>query len=335
MRAEFISDTAGCRVKCFTMLLRLWPALLLLAFLRPAFALDLPGIPQFIDEMVVKHQFKREYLEQIFEQAQHRQTVIELMSIPSSPKPWPEYRAAFMNIQRIGGGLQFWQRHAAALQRAEKVYGVPQEIIVALIGIETMYGQNTGRYNTFNVLATLAFDYPRRADFFRGQLEHYLLLVREQGWDLPAVQGSYAGALGIPQFMPGSYRNFAVDFNDDGAIDLLHDPEDAIGSVAHYLQQYGWRSGEPITTRAQVADELCDSCLSGIRSVEHWRAGRVMPEKVAASDQTARVINFTVSGGQEYWLAFYNFEVITRYNNSYFYAMAVSQLADVLRAIRY
>ncbi|MES1982808.1 MAG: lytic murein transglycosylase B [Pseudomonadota bacterium] len=317
------------------MLLRLWSALLLLIFLPCASAMDLPGIPQFIDDMVAKHQFRRDYLEQIFAQAQYRPTVIESMSIPSSPKPWLEYRAGFVNIQRIGSGLQFWQRYAATLERAEQEYGVPQEVIVALIGIETTYGQNTGRYNTLSVLATLAFDYPRRADFFRRQLEQYLLLAREQGWDPLVVQGSYAGALGIPQFMPDSYRKYGVDFNNDGAIDLLHDPQDAIGSVAHYLQQYGWRTGEPIATRAYVADESCSDCLNGVRSIEHWRAGGVRPEKDIAYDQAARLINFTVSDGAEFWLAFYNFEVITRYNNSYFYAMAVFQLADVLRAIKY
>ena len=294
-------------------------------------AADLPGIPQFIDEMVSKHQFKRDELVQAFSRAERRQVIIDAITTPATLKPWPEYRASFINAQRISGGLQFWQLYADALQHAEKQYGVPQEIIVALIGVETAYGRNAGKYSTLDALTTLAFDYPRRADFFRGELEQYLLLTREQGLDLFKVQGSYAGALGIPQFMPSSYRKYAVDFSGDGKTDLLHDPVDAIGSVANYFKQYGWLSGQPVTVRTGVSEDNCVGSLTEAHTVAEWVAGGMKPDKEIAADMSARLIDFTVAGGKEFWLAFGNFDVITRYNNSDFYAMSVFQLAEALR----
>jgi len=313
------------------MLQRLFIALLLLLAVPCARAADLPGIPQFIDEMVSKHQFKRDELVQVFERAEHRQSVIDAISRPATLKPWTEYRAAFVNDQRIGGGLQFWQLHADALQRAEKQYGVPQEIIVALIGVETTYGRNAGKYSTLDALTTLAFDYPRRADFFRNELEQYLLLTREQELDLFKVQGSYAGALGIPQFMPSSYRKHAVDFSGDGKIDLLHDPVDAIGSVANYLKQYGWLNGSPVTVRVAFSEDNCPGSLAEAHAVTEWAAAGVNTDREIAADLQGHLIDFTVADGKEYWLAFGNFDVITRYNNSDFYAMSVFQLAEALR----
>ncbi len=183
---------------------------LLLLSIPSVGAMELPGIPVFIDEMVFKHQFKRDDLEQMFQRAQYRQAVINAISAPTTIKPWPQYRAAFTNTKHISDGLKFWQNHMNALQRAEKEYGVPQEMIVAVIGVETNYGRNTGKFNILDALTTLAFDYPRRADFFRNELEQYLLLAREQKFEPFKTQGSYAGALGIPQFMPSSYRKHAV-----------------------------------------------------------------------------------------------------------------------------
>lgn len=316
------------------MILRPFLALLLFA-LPCARAAELPGIPQFIDEMVEKHQFRRDELVQVFARAQHLPTVIEAISRPATLKPWPEYRAVFVNDRRINGGLQFWQRHADVLQRAEKQYGVPQEIMVALIGVETMYGSNSGKHSVLDALTTLAFDYPRRAVFFRGELEQYLLLARDQEFELFKVQGSYAGAMGIPQFMPGSYRKYAVDFSGDGKTDLLRDTEDAIGSVANYLKQYGWLSGTPVTARARIGDSAAAASLApGSRTVADWAAADVLPDSQIAPDSTARLMEFTVADGKEYWLAFKNFDVITRYNNSDFYAMTVHQLAEALRDAR-
>jgi len=285
---------------------------LLVLFLEPGFAysVTLPGIPEFIDEMVAKHQFRQDELTNVFARAQHRPAVIEAISRPATIKPWLEYRAAFVNRKRIDAGLLFWNKYRHSLHRAEQKYGVPQEIIVAVIGVETLYGENVGKFRVLDALTTLAFDYPRRAEFFRMELENYLLLAREQQFDLLSIRGSYAGAMGIPQFMPSSYRKYAVDFNGNHRIDLLREDRDAIGSVANYLQGYGWARNEPITV--QTTAENADST----------------PEK------SARLVDFTVGQGKQYWLAHHNFEVITRYNNSDFYAMSVFQLAEELKAAR-
>lgn len=294
-------------------------------------AADLPGIPEFINEMVTKHQFKREELVQVFDEAQHRQDVIDAMNMPSTMKPWLDYRAAFINPKRIEGGIKFWQKHAEMLERAEKVYGVPQEIIVSIIGVETLYGRHAGNHRTLDALTTLTFDYPRRVDFFRSELEQYLLLSREQRFDLLNIRASYAGALGIPQFMPSSYRKNAVDFNGDGKIDLLNDAEDAIGSVANYLRQYGWKPGELVATRAQVIESKLPNDVNPARSLETWSTLGVTSQENIGKGVYAYLLDFTLPQGKEYWFGFNNFAVITTYNNSIYYAMSVYQLAQELK----
>jgi len=311
-----------------------WLFFSLLLFAIPSVgAMELPGIPQFIDEMVIKHQFKRDELEQIFQRTQYRQAVINMISAPATIKPWPQYRSAFINNKRVSDGLKFWQYHIDALQRAEKEYGVPQEIIVAVIGVETNYGRNTGKFNILDALTTLAFDYPRRADFFRNELEQYLLLAREQKFDLFKIQGSYAGALGIPQFMPSSYRKHAVDFNNDGTINLLNDPEDSIGSVANYFKQHDWQSGGTVAVRVQL-NEKADLNIKETRSMADWAEAGVIPVTPTADLKSGWLLDFTVTEGKEFWLAFKNFQVIMLYNNNIFYAMSVYQLADTLHNAR-
>jgi len=290
-------------------------------------AVELPGIPEFINEMVAKHQFKREELVQVFEQAQYRQDVIDAMNTPSTLKPWLEYRANFINPKRIEGGIKFWRQHAKALTRASKAYGVPEEIIVAVIGVETLYGKNAGNFRTLDALTTLTFNYPRRVEFFRSELEQYLLLAREQNFNLLNVRASYAGALGIPQFMPSSYRRNAVDFNGDGKIDLMKDADDAIGSVANYLNQYGWKAGEAIAVRAKIENESRPNDVGAARSIAAWEALGVSPERDFDDGVYAYLLDFTLPDGKEYWLGFNNFAVITTYNNSSYYAMSVYQLA--------
>jgi membrane-bound lytic murein transglycosylase B len=298
-------------------------------------AADIPGIPAYIDEMVTKHKFKREELQLAFSRAEYRADVIEAITKPAILKPWVEYRPNFINPQRIDGGVKFRNKYSTALKRAEEKYGVPQEIILGVIGVETMYGRNAGRFRVLDALTTLAFDYPRRADFFRDELTQYLLLAREQGFDLMSLQGSYAGALGIPQFMPSSYRRYAVDFNGNGKIDLLLEPEDAIGSVANYLKQYGWRSGEPVALMSQVDDEKRLGVVGDVRPYIAWRDVGVMPlNKPDGELPPAWLLDFTVESGKEYWLVFNNFNVIMRYNNSNYYAMSVFQLADAVRRAR-
>jgi membrane-bound lytic murein transglycosylase B len=308
------------------------------------YAATLPGIPEFIDEMVTKHQFSRSELEKVFARAQHRPDVIEAISRPATIKPWPEYRAAFVNSKRVKLGLEFWSKYQLTLRRAEQKYGVPQDIIVAVIGVETIYGRNAGSFLVLDALTTLAFDYPRRAPFFRSELENYLLLARDQQFDLLAIRGSYAGAMGIPQFMPSSYRNYAVDFNGNRSVDLLREEIDAIGSVAHYLQGYGWTRDEPVAARAQIRGGLADGTGKTPRSLAEWTAAGVVtgadfaPDTHGAQEplrgKYARLLDFTLQEGKEFWLVFNNFEVITRYNNSDFYAMSVFQLAEELKAAR-
>ncbi len=307
----------------------------------PARAATLPGEDEFIDEMVSKHHFKRQELQRIFANAQYRSSVIEAISRPATSKPWPEYRAVFVNPQRIRLGLGFWNKYPKTLRRAEKKYGVPQEIIVAIIGVETNYGENAGNFRTIDALTTLAFDYPRRAEFFRGELEQYLLLTREQHVNPLALHGSYAGALGIPQFMPSSYRKYAVDFNGNHKIDLLREPADAIGSIANYLRGYGWRRNmtragdapalQPVAVPALTREDVCISDTGTPRTLAAWSTLGVAPRDNLANDQPARLIHFTVGEGKEAWLAFNNFDVITRYNNSDYYAMSVFQLAEALK----
>ncbi len=315
------------------MIPRLFIFLTLSLLWLPAFAADLPGIPQFIDEMVAKHQFKRDELVLTFQRATYRPDVIAAISAPATIKPWVEYRAAFINPVRIDGGVEFWKQYAATLKRAEQQYGVPQEIIIAVIGVETLYGRRAGKFRTLDALTTLAFDYPRRAEFFRNELAEYLLLAREQDFNLLAIQASYAGALGIPQFMPSSYRKYAVDFNGNGKIDLLREPEDAIGSVANYLKQYGWKAGEPVAYRAKVGNESFPSAVADARTLAAWAEAGVVPvTKLQGAMPPAWLLDFTVETGKEYWLTCNNFRVITLYNNSNFYAMSVFQLATALRA---
>ena len=313
------------------MLIRIFYSFLFVIALPEALAADLPGIPEFIDEMVAKHQFKREELVTVFKEAQHRQDVIDAMNTPATLKPWLDYRATFIDQKRIDCGIKFWRKHADTLARATKMYGVPQEIIVAVIGVETMYGRHAGNYRTLDALTTLTFDYPRRVVFFRAELEEYLLLAREQGFNLLSIKASYAGALGIPQFMPSSYRKHAVDFDADGTIDLLKSADDAIGSVANYLKQYGWKADEPVAIRARIDNDNRPNDVGAARSIAAWEALGVIPLENFDGAVYAYLLDFTLPVGKEYWLGFNNFAVITTYNNSSFYAMTVYQLALELR----
>lgn len=309
-------------------------ALFCLIAFTTADSATLPGIPEFIDEMVAKHHFKRSELDELFERAQHRPDVIEAITRPATIKPWLEYRAAFVNAKRIKSGVEFWDKHHQSLQRASKQYGVPPEIIVAIIGVETIYGRNAGSFRTIDALTTLAFDYPRRAPFFRSELENYLLLARDQQFDLLAVRSSYAGALGIPQFMPSSYRNYAVDFNGNGKTDLLREDKDAIGSVANYMKAYGWISGEPVASLTRVDLALCTSDIKTPRTLDDWAKDGFTPVEKVIYNRPLRLMDFTVAEGKEFWLAYNNFDVITKYNNSDFYAMSVYQLAEAIKAAR-
>lgn len=297
-------------------------------------AADLPGIPEFIDEMVDKHQFKREELVMAFKRAEYLPAVVETITRQTIPKPWSDYRGSFVNPERIRLGLKFWNRNRETLEKATQQYGVPEAIIVAVIGVETIYGQSAGNFRTLDTLTTLAFDYPRRGEFFRSELENYLLLARDQQFNLLDIRGSYAGAMGIPQFMPSSYRNYAVDYNGDGKVDLMREQVDAIGSVANYLQTFGWIRNDPVAVPATFTKKDWLGEITASRTLAQWATVGVEPVTISASGRHARLVDFTSTDSKEWWLVYDNFDVITRYNNSDYYAMAVFQLSEAIQSAR-
>lgn len=322
--------------------------LLLVAVLLPATAAGSPSgygrhaeARAFASEMVERHGFVARELEDLFTRARRKDSILRAIRPRADPgvRSWQVYRDRFVNETRLSGGRDFHARHTAALQRAEREHGVPADIIVAIIGVETLYGRMTGTFRVIDALSTLAFDYPPRAAFFRSELEHYLLYARDAGLDVFAVKGSYAGAIGIPQFMPGSYRRYAVDFDGDGATDLRANPVDAIGSVANFLREHGWQRDEPVWLPTRVTGDghraLLDAGIEpAIRRSTLARHG-VEPPGILREDMPVALIEFvTPSAPTEFRLALRNFYVLTRYNRSTFYAAAVADLAAALRAAR-
>lgn len=299
-----------------------------------------PEALSFVQEMEERHGFDRSELLDALHRAQHNERVIRLIQPPSQPgaRSWRNYRQRFMGEPRIDGGVSFWVRHENTLRKASEAYGVPPEIIVSILGVETHYGSYTGSFEAVSALATLAFDYPRRAELFRRELENLFLLSREQGRDPFSYRGSFAGALGYPQFLPSSIRNYAVDFNKDGRIDFESDPIDAIGSIANYLAVHGWQTGEPIAQRVRIPSGVDPAPLiaAGIEpSLEYFS---LISSGIAAHDgkqlHPSLVTLFdlpTPGETTQYWAGYRNFYVITRYNRSSFYAMSVFELAEEIR----
>ena len=294
-----------------------------------------PQVAEFVAEMTRDYGFAGEQLVSLFREVERKQAILDAISRPAERvKPWKEYRPIFITDARIQKGVAFWNQHADALARAEKEYGVPAQVIVAIIGVETFYGGNTGSYRVIDALSTLGFDYPPRAEFFRKQLKEFLLLAREEQVDPLTLKGSYAGAMGLPQFMPSSFRAYAVDFDGDGHIDIWTNPVDAIGSVASYFKRHGWVAGQPVVSRAQVRGENAEQGLTeGLDPVKNvgelralgWASGDALRDDLA-------VTAFRLDGadGMEYWMGLPNFYVITRYNRSVMYSMAVHQLSESL-----
>lgn len=292
---------------------------------------------RLIAEMQEEYGFPEAHLQRVLGEAQKQQPILDAISRPAERvKPWKEYRPIFLTRQRIDKGLQFWADNAGALARAEQQYGVPAEFIVAIIGVETMYGGNTGRYRVLDALSTLAFDYPPRAPFFRGQLKQFLLLTREEQLEPSSLTGSYAGAMGLPQFMPGSFRAYAVDFNADGKIDIWTEPADAIGSVANYFIEHGWQPGEQVAVRASLKNTEAEQGLTGgldpKLSMKELKALGWKPATTVKGKTRVTAFRFEGEQGAEYWIGLPNFHAITRYNRSEMYAMAVTQLAGELAA---
>ena len=296
-------------------------------------------VQDFIRELAVRHGFTEQELRHVFSRVRRAEPVLEAIKPqPPRARSWEEYRANFLNEKRIAAGAEFWKKHRRALERAEQRYGVPAEYIVAIIGIETFYGRNTGRWRVVDALTTLAFDYPPRAPFFRGELEQYLLLAREQGKDAFALRGSYAGAIGIPQFMPGSTRRYAVDFDNNGAIDLRRSPVDAIGSVANFLKEHGWLNGGEVLREARVGGDawrpLADGSVDPKHAAADLRAAGVEFEGMPEGVRAVLVELETPDKPSEYRIGLHNFWVLTRYNRSAFYASAVHDLAQAVKKTR-
>ena len=296
-------------------------------------------VRQFIADMVDKHGFVRNELRALFSKARFQPAIIKAITPPIDPRAasWQAYRALFLTPQRIQAGVEFREQHRDALARATELYGVPEEIIVAIIGVETVYGRNTGSYRVIDALTTLAFDYPPRAEFFRGELEHYLLYARDAGIDTLGLKGSYAGAIGIPQFMPGSYRRYAVDMDGDGRQDLSGSFADAIGSVANFLKAHGWERGEPVAFTAQVqGGNYRELINAGIKP--SFRCGDLAQFGVKAggeprADAPCTMIELATPGkASAYLLGLTNFYVLTRYNRSSLYAAAVLDLAQAVKS---
>ncbi len=295
-------------------------------------------VQAFIAEMAQRNGFDPATLRLQFGKARPSPAVLKAIAPPADPavRSWRAYRGRFVEPRRIAGGLAFWDDHATTLARAEAIYGVPAEVMVAIIGVETFYGQHTGNFHAFNALTNLAFDYPPRADLFRGELEALLLLAREEQRDPWTYRGSYAGAIGLPQFLPSSQRRYAVDFDRDGRIDLSGSSVDAIGSVGRFLAEHGWLTGEEIARTVRVGGDPAALVAEGIRPVR-------LPAEMAtfgvqtegAPARPAALIDLTSPDAPtEYRLGFNNFFVLTRYNRSSFYAAAVMDLAERLRATR-
>ncbi|MBI4293205.1 MAG: lytic murein transglycosylase B [Betaproteobacteria bacterium] len=294
-------------------------------------------VRRFVKEMVEKHGFKKRVLNDLFSRARVQTAIIRAMTRPpeSTPRAWQAYRGLFVDPLRVEGGARFSADHAETLARAGREFGIPPEIVVAIIGIETVYGRNMGGYRVFDALTTLAFDFPRRAEYFRGELENYLLYVRDAGVDALAIRGSYAGAIGIPQFMPGSYLRYALDYDGDGRRDLSASAVDAIGSVANFLKEHGWDPGAPIAMPARVVGgdyrQLLDAGIRpAYRRADLALFGVSGAESLPPDTLCALIELETAGQDSEYWIALHNFYVLTRYNRSSFYASAVHELARAI-----
>ena len=294
-----------------------------------------PATIELVDELVAEQDFDREELLLVFAGAQRQESILKAIARPAEKsKPWYEYREIFLNDKRLEQGLEFYQEHRATLERAERETGVPAEIIVAIIGVETYYGRVAGSYRVIDALSTLAFDYPPRSKFFTSELKSYLVLTRQQGFDPLALKGSYAGAMGYGQFMPSSFLAYAVDFDGDEVADIWNNPVDAIGSVANYFKEHGWRKGETVVVAATVEGEVPEDWfvhgrknLRPEHTVAEFAAVGVEVTRELDPEALASAMKFELKNGYEYWLGLHNFYVITRYNHSAMYAMSVYELS--------
>ena len=302
-----------------------------------------PNARQFIDKMVNKHGFDRQQLQEILSQAKRLDSVLRLMDNqapttsvkpPSGPNgAWLRYRKKFITPDNVQNGVVFWNQYEDALNRAWQVYGVPPEIIVGIIGVETRWGRVMGKTRILDALATLSFNYPRRAEYFSGELETFLLMARDEQDDPLNLKGSFAGAMGYGQFMPSSYKQYAVDFSGDGHINLW-DPVDAIGSVANYFKAHGWVKGDQVAVMANGQAPGLPNGFKTRYSISQLAAAGLTPQQPLGNHQQASLLRLDVGTGYQYWYGLPNFYTITRYNHSTHYAMAVWQLGQAVALAR-
>jgi membrane-bound lytic murein transglycosylase B len=311
---------------------------LLVAVIPRAHALNVdkyPALQSLIDEMAEQYGYAPQKLRKTFRCVRIRPEIIEAMERPKEMLPWYEYSKIFLTEENVQRGARFWKKHAAALTRAGEEYGVPPETVVAIIGVETQFGRNKGNIPILDALTTLTLDYPARAAFFRRELTEFLLLARELDVDACGIKGSYAGAMGLPQFMPSNYRRFAVDFDANGTRDILDYPEDAIGSVAVYLKQHGWEAGAPVADDANLEgtryfwiEKLGIKPTLPLRQLASYG---IFPRRYENAERRAALISLEGEYGPFYRLGYNNFYVITRYNHNKRYAMAVYELGERIR----
>ncbi|MDD5579313.1 MAG: lytic murein transglycosylase B [Methylobacter sp.] len=293
----------------------------------------------FISQMVAKHGFNESELNHLFQSVEIKNDIIKKISSPAEGLPWYKYRKIFLTESRINEGVKFWQENAPALAAAEQKYGVPAEIIIAILGVETLYGQRTGTHRVIDALSTLAFAYPPRSKFFLGELENYLLLCREEHINPLEPTGSYAGAMGLPQFMPSSFRTYAADFDNDNRRDIWHDKSDVIASIANYFARHKWQSGQPIAVPVSALGENYKAALKkdlkpNLTIAQLQSLSINLPKPLPLNNKVT-LLAFELEQGEELWAALENFYVITRYNHSPLYAMAVFQLSQAISIKRF
>ncbi|MGH8320908.1 MAG: lytic murein transglycosylase B [Gammaproteobacteria bacterium] len=294
-----------------------------------------PEVQQFIARLVHQDGFDKAWLEKAFDSAHRRDSILAAIAKPYEAKPWYQYKPLFVTPARINAGAAFWDAHSALLDKVQQQYGVSPAIIVAILGVESFYGRQKGGYSVLDALTTLSFDYPPRASFFQGELEQYLVMCREHAFDPPSLMGSYAGAMGAPQFMPDSYRQYAVVFNGQGQPDIWNNWADIIASVAHYFQLHGWQADGLVAVPAALPSIVAQAPAAlAPTTVGALRSDGVVVSRGLADDTPAILVPLQLEHGTGYWLGLHNFRVILQYNKSPLYAMAVYDLATRIAEVR-
>ncbi len=295
-----------------------------------------PVAKAWVKEMV-KEGFSEKYLNQVIKTAKRKDSILKALNRPAEKRlSWEQYRSRFIEVQRIQNGNKFWRKHRKALERAERQFGVPAQMIVSIIGVETRYGKVTGSYRVLDALATIAFDYKRRSKFFQNELKEFLLLTKEEKLSYTKPKGSYAGAMGFGQFIPSSFRKYAIDFDGDGIRDIWKNETDAIGSVANYLAEHGWQKDAPVIVAVKVPKAInkdwYNNGLDLKLTLKDWRARSITSSIKLNQSDKATLMRLEQDKKEHFWFGLQNFYVITRYNRSRYYAMAVYQLSQLIKA---